>query len=124
VKLLPYTDFHNDLISEKLDIGQDYVNWVQGGNRFGKFSENSYFRDESFSFCNYPYVLDSFLKSRILHVESVVQQRRQRMVKKFPRIFQRQIQFFFAPQIFLILKKIFLQENSEKFPIRLHSSNL
>jgi hypothetical protein len=61
---LPYTEFYNDLLNEQLDLQEDFVHWK---------------REEGFSYCNYSFILDPRTKSRVLHIESAVQQHRERM---------------------------------------------
>jgi len=53
-----YTRFYNDLLNEKIDPREDFANWK---------------KENRFSFCNYPFVLDPAVKSRILHIDSLIQ---------------------------------------------------
>eukprot|EP01114_Cavostelium_apophysatum_P016184 TRINITY_DN4550_c2_g1_i1.p1 TRINITY_DN4550_c2_g1~~TRINITY_DN4550_c2_g1_i1.p1 ORF type:complete len:715 (-),score=172.56 TRINITY_DN4550_c2_g1_i1:46-2190(-) len=62
-KVLSYNDFYNDLINEKIDLKEDFVNWKE---------------DTGFSFCKYPFILHPSVKSKILQIESLVQMRQQR----------------------------------------------
>ena len=58
--LVPYIEFYNELINEHLQIKEDYPKWKT---------------QEGFSFCNYPFILNTTTKSDILKVESMIQMR-------------------------------------------------
>jgi len=62
-RFVSYTEFYNDLINERLELKEDFPNWKS---------------ESGFSFCNYPFILDPVVKSKILRIESVVQMRQQR----------------------------------------------
>lgn len=57
-----YGDFQVELIGEKIDLVQDYQLWREGGE---------------FSFIAHACVLDTALKAKVLHVQSIVAQREQ-----------------------------------------------
>ncbi|KAL6046302.1 HECT domain-containing protein, partial [Balamuthia mandrillaris] len=61
-KTIPYNEFYNDLVNERMeikDLKDDFSNWR---NQTG------------FSFCDYPFVLNPDTKSKILQLESLVEQ--------------------------------------------------
>eukprot|EP01118_Nematostelium_gracile_P014044 TRINITY_DN5399_c0_g1_i1.p1 TRINITY_DN5399_c0_g1~~TRINITY_DN5399_c0_g1_i1.p1 ORF type:complete len:469 (+),score=99.25 TRINITY_DN5399_c0_g1_i1:722-2128(+) len=58
-----YTDFYNELINEGISLKEDFQNWK---------------RQSGFSFCNYPYILNTVVKAKVLHIESLVEMRQQR----------------------------------------------
>jgi len=62
-QLVSYTEFYNDLINENIDLRDDFVNWKT---------------ERGFSFCNYPFILDPAVKSKMLQIESAIQMRQQR----------------------------------------------
>lgn len=62
-KLLTYDQFYSESINQKIDIFKNYKNWK---NRSG------------FSFCNYPFLLDTEVKSKILLTETRYEQYKKR----------------------------------------------
>jgi hypothetical protein len=61
--LIPYFEFYNDLVNEQIDLTEDFTRWKQ---------------KSGFCFCDYAFVLDPATKSKILKLESRVQQHLQR----------------------------------------------
>eukprot|EP01117_Protostelium_nocturnum_P015739 TRINITY_DN6123_c0_g1_i1.p1 TRINITY_DN6123_c0_g1~~TRINITY_DN6123_c0_g1_i1.p1 ORF type:complete len:719 (-),score=103.52 TRINITY_DN6123_c0_g1_i1:50-2206(-) len=59
-------EFCNETVSKVIQLKDDYLNWTEEGR--------------GFSFCNYPFILTPFYKSRMLRVESRVEQQRQRVL--------------------------------------------
>jgi len=62
-KFSHYSLFYNDAVNEYINLREDYLNWKR---RMG------------FSFCTTPWILTPETKSRILSIDSAVEQRRQR----------------------------------------------
>lgn len=60
LKLVHYSEFYNDSINQTLQVRDDYPKWKVR---------------EGFSFCQYPFVLNTITKSDILKIESMVQMR-------------------------------------------------
>lgn len=58
-----FADFQVELIGEKIDLVQDYGKWRDGASQF--------------SFIGNSFVLDTALKAKVLHVQSLVAQREQ-----------------------------------------------
>uniref|UniRef100_A0A061R666 Ubiquitin-protein ligase E3 A n=1 Tax=Tetraselmis sp. GSL018 TaxID=582737 RepID=A0A061R666_9CHLO len=61
-------DFHNELISEKLDVLDHYVAWRQSRD-VPSMGPNA---DGPFSFCSYPFLLNCKAKSKLLHTEAKI----------------------------------------------------
>mmetsp|Transcript_26937 Transcript_26937/g.75892 ORF Transcript_26937/g.75892 Transcript_26937/m.75892 type:complete len:1891 (+) Transcript_26937:162-5834(+) len=61
-------DFHNELISDKLDVLDHYIAWRQ--SRDTPSAGPSV--DGPFSFCSYPFLLNCKAKSKLLHTEAKI----------------------------------------------------
>ncbi|KAJ5077046.1 e3 ubiquitin-protein ligase hectd2-related [Anaeramoeba ignava] len=57
-KEINYTEFYNDAINERFKVRKNFNAWVYG---------------EDFSYCNYPFLLNSLTKSKLMAVESETQ---------------------------------------------------
>jgi hypothetical protein len=62
-----FGDFQVELVGEKIDLVQDYSLWRDGSSGGG----------DGFSFIGHSFVLDTALKAKVLHVQSIVAQREQ-----------------------------------------------
>lgn len=62
-KLLTYDQFYSESINQKIDIYENYKNWK---------------KKSGFTFCNYPFLLDTEVKSKILLTETKFEQYRKR----------------------------------------------
>lgn len=71
LRALPVEEFYNDLISERFDAFQDYVHWRRGQELAATTRGSA---SVPFTFCAYPFLLDSAAKSRVLHAEAHIQQ--------------------------------------------------
>lgn len=71
LRALPVEEFYNDLISERFDAFQDYVHWRRGQELTATTRGGA---SVPFTFCAYPFLLDSAAKSRVLHAEAHIQQ--------------------------------------------------
>lgn len=69
---MPFEEFYNEAVNEHMDIKDDFPRWKA---------------KEGFSFCNYPFMLNSSTKSDILKVESMVQMRHELQDAFFRAIF-------------------------------------
>jgi hypothetical protein len=72
-KFVAYGEFYNELINDKIDLKEDFINWKN---------------KDGFTFCNFPFILDPGIKSRILHIESHLLMRQQRDVRKVKSVFE------------------------------------
>eukprot|EP00873_Tetraselmis_striata_P010062 jgi/Tetstr1/430326/TSEL_020151.t1 len=61
-------DFHNELISEKLDVLDHYIAWRQSRETLS----NGPSVDGPFSFCSYPFLLNCKAKSKLLQTEAKI----------------------------------------------------
>jgi hypothetical protein len=61
-------DFHNDLISDKLDVLDHYIAWRQSRDTVSTGPSV----DGPFSFCSYPFLLNCKAKSKLLHTEAKI----------------------------------------------------
>eukprot|EP01105_Mastigella_eilhardi_P017718 TRINITY_DN4087_c0_g1_i2.p1 TRINITY_DN4087_c0_g1~~TRINITY_DN4087_c0_g1_i2.p1 ORF type:complete len:735 (+),score=200.60 TRINITY_DN4087_c0_g1_i2:47-2206(+) len=59
-KLIPYTEFYNELVCENMDFREDYIRLL---------------RNEGFSFCRFPFLLNAEMKAHVLQVESLLEMR-------------------------------------------------
>ncbi|KAJ3413109.1 hypothetical protein HDV05_008505 [Chytridiales sp. JEL 0842] len=62
--IIPISEFYNESICEKLNFKEEYKNWKKTLEK-AKITE--------FSFFNYPFLLDPVAKTRILHIDAMVQ---------------------------------------------------
>lgn len=84
--LVPYSEFYNDAVNdEDFDAAEDYRRWRRGDGA-------------SFSFCEYPFVLDPAAKARVLRLEST-----ERMSDEFEDAVLRSI-FVGATSPYLVLR--------------------
>lgn len=60
---IPYSEFYNEMVNDKIELKEDYINWKHEGG---------------FTFAHYPFILDPGVKSKILQIESYMQMRQQR----------------------------------------------
>eukprot|EP01135_Chromosphaera_perkinsii_P003479 Nk52_evm5s245 gene=Nk52_evmTU5s245 len=70
--IISYQEFHNDAINEQIELKEDYPLWKTG---------------DGFSFCNYPFILDTATKGSVLRVENQVKQRQELQEAFFRSIF-------------------------------------
>jgi hypothetical protein len=80
-------DFYNHELSKKIDSREDFLRWH---------------KNEGFSFCKYPFILEPSLKSKLLTYESRVTQNLQR------RVFLNFFLYFFYLFIYFIYLSIYL----------------
>jgi ubiquitin-protein ligase E3 A len=62
-----FSEFYNDAVNTMVDLESDYRRWMRSkSEKLLGFS--------SFSFCNYPYILDANSKSKVLEIDAQFQQ--------------------------------------------------
>jgi hypothetical protein len=64
-QIVPISVFYNDSICQKLNFKDEYKNWKRTLEKSPKITE--------FSVFNYPFLLDPVAKTRILHIDAMVQ---------------------------------------------------
>ncbi|KAK3089327.1 hypothetical protein FSP39_002760 [Pinctada imbricata] len=82
-QIVPYHHFYIPELKDKVNIKQDYAQWVQ---------QNMMFSRPHLSFCNYPFVFDGAAKSMLLQTDAFMQ-----MQTAYEEVQRRNIQSLFLP---------------------------
>uniref|UniRef100_A0ABM0LV47 LOW QUALITY PROTEIN: probable E3 ubiquitin-protein ligase HERC4-like n=1 Tax=Saccoglossus kowalevskii TaxID=10224 RepID=A0ABM0LV47_SACKO len=82
--IIPYFHFYIPEINQRIDIRSDYICWIH--HITGQVP--------ALSFCNYPFSLDSHAKTKLLHVDALMQ-----MQAAMDEVHRRNIESIFLPQI-------------------------
>eukprot|EP00727_Mastigamoeba_balamuthi_P004670 m51a1_g14200 putative ubiquitin ligase (752) ;mRNA; r:138249-141205 len=70
---VPFTQFYNSVLTEKLDLRDDYILWIQRRGGGGSAASRG-----SVSMLEFPWVLDAAYKRKAMQIESLVEQRTRR----------------------------------------------
>eukprot|EP01137_Pigoraptor_chileana_P033768 Opistho-2@25178 len=77
--IVPFSEFHNESICRKIDFKEEYAVWRKmknGGHLWGRDNRPALILHNGFSFLDHPYLLDPAAKSRVMHIDAVVQMSR------------------------------------------------
>ena len=91
-----YTEFYNDAVNDQLEIKEDFPNfkdkkgYAASDPAIVLWSNNLV---SSFSFCDYPFMLNPAVKADVLKVESVFQMRHELQDAFFRALFQGKLVF-------------------------------
>ncbi|XP_077864926.1 LOW QUALITY PROTEIN: putative E3 ubiquitin-protein ligase HERC4, partial [Saccoglossus kowalevskii] len=86
--IIPYFHFYIPEINQRIDIRSDYICWIH--HITGQVPVGY----QALSFCNYPFSLDSHAKTKLLHVDALMQ-----MQAAMDEVHRRNIESIFLPQI-------------------------
>ena len=76
-RAVPYTLFYNQVVSEEINLQDDFNRWLSG--RRGQ--------QQIFSFCSFPFILDAGAKSQVLHHDATRQMEDQARAAMFEALF-------------------------------------
>ncbi|KAL0490480.1 E3 ubiquitin-protein ligase HECTD2 [Acrasis kona] len=72
---LPFQEFNNDAVNNIVDLKQDFNRWMSGIMEKERFASSNQpmpkkNKFDNFAFCNFPFILDTASKSKVLQIDA------------------------------------------------------